>query len=138
MLWFLTKSKQKVKPRDAKSAMNCPDAETYLKQEHRWFVVVTIDKVSNNIAFIYKKIYITKLLSELGLSDGTPNKTYSQVSITKEEIINANITYYEKSDIYKNDDDKTLPVMYYLSTGKWFIWLKIDLTTRNVTLCKIP
>ena len=118
--------------------MNCPDAETYLKQEHRWFVVVTIDKVSNNIAFIYKKIYITKLLSELGLNGGTPNKTYSQVSITKEEIINANITYYKKSDIYKNDDDKTLPIMYYISTGKWFIWLKIDLTTRNVTLCKIP
>ena len=53
------------------------------------------------------------LLSEVGLSGDTPNKTYSHVSITKEEIVNANLTYCKKLelDIHVNDNGKALPVM---------------------------
>ena len=69
------KLKQKVKLRGTKSVLSDPDAKTYLEQLYRWFVVVTIDKVSNNNSFISKKSYITKLLFKVGFSSDTTNKT---------------------------------------------------------------
>ena len=69
------KLKQKLKLRGAKSVLSDPDAKTYLEQLYRWFVVVTIDKVSNNNSFISKKSYITKLLFKVGFSSDTTNKT---------------------------------------------------------------
>ena len=69
------KLKQKVKPRGAKSVLSDPDVKTYLEQQYRWFVVVTIDKVSNNYSFISKTFYITKLLFQVGFSSDTTNKT---------------------------------------------------------------
>ena len=110
----VTKLKQKVKPRGAKLVLNDPDVETFLEKLHRRFLFVTIDKASNKFAFICKQFYITKLMSEVGLNDDTPSRIYFQVSITKEKIINAKITYCKKLDIHVNDKDKTLPITYWL------------------------
>ena len=37
---------------------------------------------------------------------------YSEVSITKEETVNANNTYCKKLDIHVNDNVTTLPIMH--------------------------
>ena len=62
---------------------------------------------------LVKKFYI-KLLSEDGLNGDTPSKTYSQVPIIKEEILNANITNCKKLAIHVSVSDKTVPIMYWL------------------------
>ena len=94
--------------------LNDPDVKTYLEKLHRRFLFVTIGKASNKFSFIYKQFYITKLMSEVGLNDDTPSRIYFQVSITKEKIINAKITYCNKLDIYVDGKDKTLPITYWL------------------------
>lgn len=90
---MLTKLKQKVKLRTVNSALNTPVVKTYLKQLHSRTVVVTIDKASNNFPFICKKLYIRKILCEVGLNGDTPSKTYYQIPIVKNETVNTNVTY---------------------------------------------
>ena len=46
------------------------------------------------------------------------SKTYSQAPITKEGIINSNITYCKKIDIHINDNGRSLPVMYWIQNVK--------------------
>ena len=89
--------------------LNDSIVKIYLEQLHSQFVIVTIYKASNTFAFICKKIYITKLLSEDGVNGYTPNKTYYQVLITEEEIVNGSITYCKKLD-----NKKTFPIMHWL------------------------
>lgn len=84
----------------------------YLEQLHRQFKVTTINNTSNSFTFISKKFYATKLLAEVGLNSDTTNKKYSQVQISKEEIVKTNITNCEKCSIHVND--KTLSIMYSL------------------------
>ena len=70
-------------------------------------------KVNNkdtNFTLVFKrKQYIAKLVSEVGINDGKPSKTYSQSSLTKEEIVNANIINYKKFAIQFNDNGKIFP-----------------------------
>ena len=73
----MTKSKQKVKPRGVKSVLNDLNIKTYLEHIYRRFVIVTIDKAPKNFSLFCKKIDIIELLSEVGLSGDTPNKTFS-------------------------------------------------------------
>ena len=51
---------------------------------------------NNKIKAKSEAFYIAKLQSEDGLNVYTPNETYSEVSVTKEKIVNANITYFNK------------------------------------------
>ena len=53
-------------------------------------------------------------MSGVGINGDSPNKTYSKGSITTEEIVNANIMCCYKSNIYVNDNRKTLSIIYWL------------------------
>ena len=44
----ITKLKQKIKPKQAKPVLSDPDVKKHLEELHRKFVLVTIDKASNN------------------------------------------------------------------------------------------
>ena len=91
-----------------------PEVKSYLETLHKKFVIVTIDKASNNFAFICKKFYISKLLSELGELGAPKNKTYSKTDISKEKLINNNIDYCKKFGLDVIDKQKGLPRMYWL------------------------
>ena len=91
---------QKIKPKQTKLVLCHPDVQKHLEELHRKFVIVTIDKESNNFAFIHRKFHISKLLTNV-----SPNKNenltsrYSQTQKCKEELIKANIKCYKKIDI---------------------------------------
>ena len=55
----------------------CLDALEQLKDQ---FVVVPIDKASNNIAFVCKRFYAQVLVSELGLDNKNSCPTYEKVN----------------------------------------------------------
>ena len=107
----ITELKQKIKPKQTKLELSNPDVKKHLEELHRKSLNVTIDKGSNNFAFICRKYYIFKLLAEV-----SPNKnrnstsTYSKTQNSKEEIIKTNIKYCKKCDLRKlTEQDKTLP-----------------------------
>ena len=57
--------KQKIKPKQTKPVLSDPDVKTKMEELHQKFVIVTIDKASNNFAFICWKYYISKLITEV-------------------------------------------------------------------------
>ena len=84
----------------------------YLKDLQTIYCIVLIDKVSNNFCFICKKIYVSKLLEEIGWS-GIQSDTFKLVNKLKEEVIDDNITLSSKLNLEHQNDFKTLPIMYW-------------------------
>ena len=66
----ITDNKQKIKLKQVKPVLSDPDVKKHQKELHRKIVIVTINKASNNFAFICRKHYISKQVAE-----GSPNKT---------------------------------------------------------------
>ena len=106
---------------------------------HQKFVVVTIDKASNNFALICRKYYIPKRLADV-----SPNKNEKfNINIftnTKvKEIIKTNIKYWKKFDLKVIKQDKTLPIMYWLPnmhktpTGARFILASKNCSTTPLS-----
>ena len=77
------------------------------------FVIVTIDKAANNFAFICKKYYINRLMSEVGIPQGN-NLTYRTVDKNIDDIIGDNIALCEKFGLETTENDKCLPIMYWI------------------------
>ena len=105
--------KKKTKYRIIKPILKDPQVIKYLEEFHHKFVIVPIDKASNNFAFICKKFYISKILSEVGIN-GIPNPTYELSNITKDDITNNNLKFLHKFDLKISDDQKGLPMMYFI------------------------
>ena len=59
------KLKTKIKPSFKKPLLPDPDVLAYLATLHGKYVIFPIDKASNNFAFVPKKFYISKILSEM-------------------------------------------------------------------------
>ena len=75
--------------------LNTPDVMKYKQDLHARFVIVPIDKASNNFAIICKRFYIQVLKGELGvLSDGlvVGNSVYQPVSLEKDDIFDEHDT----------------------------------------------
>ena len=96
-----------------KPVLQDPDVKQYLENLHNNFVIVTIDKAASNFAFICKKYYITRLLSEVGIPQGN-NLTYKKLDKNKDEIIGDNIALCEKFGLETTENDKCLPIMYWI------------------------
>ena len=98
---------------------NGPGVKAYLEQLHRRFFILAIEKSSNNLLFIIctsiicEKYCITKLLFVVGLKGSKPSEIYSQSTINKEEIVDANITNYKK----KNAEAAETPLEVFLGKG---------------------
>ena len=77
------------------------------------FVLVPIDKASNNIAIICKCFYIERLLSEVGLSEKTSNTC--DISTEKPElIVDTNIHLCKSLNISVTEKMYCLPFMYWM------------------------
>ena len=104
--------KNKVKPAVVKSTLKDPEVRKYLDDIHSKFVLVPIDKASNNIAIICKQFYITRLLQEVGLCNTTSN-TYSLDSSSAVDVVNTNIDFCKSFNLEVPDRLKSLPFMYW-------------------------
>ena len=92
--------------------LNDNDVKAYLSEFHQKFVVVPVDKASNNFSFICKKFYVSKILNEIGII-GVTNPTYKLSNKTKEEIIFENFCFSKKFGLSPDEKDKSLPIMYW-------------------------
>ena len=80
----------KFKPQQTKQILKDRNALNSLHQLHDRFVLVPIDKASNNVAIICKKFYVHRLLQEVWVSENKSN-TYILSSRNKLDIINNNM-----------------------------------------------
>ena len=85
---------------------------------HENFIVSTVDKASNNFAFVCKKFYLTVLLNELGFDDNLQpigNVTYSPIKVDREEIIDRHNR--ELTNLFKiglSNENKVLPRLFWI------------------------
>ncbi|WP_456235821.1 hypothetical protein [Soonwooa purpurea] len=84
-----------------------------LKELHNKFVITPIDKAANNVAFICKRYYIERLLSEVGLN-GMSSATYKISTRDPNEIILNNIELCEKLGLNMESKMKKMPTMYWI------------------------
>ena len=72
-----TELRQKIKPKQTELVLSDPDVKKHLEGLHVQFVIVTIDKASNNFAFICSKYNISKLLADVSRNkNGNSTSTY--------------------------------------------------------------
>ena len=105
--------KRKKVPSATKQVLKDAEALSALADLHSKFVVVPIDKASNNVALICKRFYIQKLLDEVGVP-GDMSPTYKLSERNPEDVIADNSILCEKFDLSLDDRMKTLPFMYWL------------------------
>ena len=85
----------------------------YLNELHEKYVLVPINKATNNIAIICKKYYVTVILKEIGILDAG-NETYEKNDKNQEEIIRDNLEYNTCLKLSNGSKDKSLPIMYWI------------------------
>ena len=105
--------KKKLNFRKVSPLLQDEETQKYLKEIHEKFVMVPIDKATNNIAFICKKYYIDRILKEIGL-DGTPSTTYEISNQNSETINSINFELCERLYLNIPKDSDTLPIMYWI------------------------
>ena len=103
-----------LKVQQTNPVLSDPEVKSYLENLHRRFVIVPIDKASNNFAFICKSFYISRLKAELAQSDSNNNSTYKLSLKNPEELIEQNINLCKKFDLTVTEKEKSLPIMYWI------------------------
>ena len=87
----ITYLKNTLKPPHTKQTLKDTDVLSYLESLQKKYVIVAIDKAANSFAFIWKKFYINKLLSEI-----SDNNTYLHTEKSKDSVIEENTKICEK------------------------------------------
>ena len=105
--------KSKKVPSATKPILEDEEALSALSELHRKFVVVPIDKATNNFAIICKRFYVQKLLNEVGIPGDTCS-TYKISERNPDDVIGDNSLLSEKFGFNLEDRLKTLPFMYWL------------------------
>ena len=105
--------KPKVKIQHKKKIIEEPGTKQYLEEFHAKYVIVPIDKASNNIAVICKKFYVDVILKELG-KIGECNQTYSDALKSKEDIIADDFAYIKHLKLDVQNENNKLPIMYWM------------------------
>ena len=96
-----------------KPVLEDPEIKEYLEKLHKDFVIVPIDKASNNVAIICKPFYIKVLVEEVGIPDGA-SSTYTMSSLEKNHIIDNNILVCDRYKLVVSESEKCLPYMYWM------------------------
>ena len=81
-----------------------------LEDLQQQFVIVPIDKASNNIAFVCKAFYIKRILDEVGVTD-LPSDTYKICNRDIQNIVQNNVQICDK---FRLKGYETLPIMYWM------------------------
>ena len=100
-------------PSTTKPVLEDEEVQSALTELHSKFVVVPIDKASNNVAIICKRFYIQKLLGEVGVP-GDTSPTYKMSNRDMEDVIGDNEMLCEKFGLSLEDRLQTLPFMYWI------------------------
>ena len=82
--------------------------KSYIKDIHSKFVLVPIDKASNNISIICKKYYVQVLKEKI-----TNSGNFQPVNNTKESVLTDSKLYLTYINIFKKDNDN-FPVLYWI------------------------
>ena len=106
--------KLKVTPRRTNPVLKREDVQNYLKYLHKHFVLVPIDKASNNIAIICKRFYVEVILKETGVLGNVGNPTYTHSEKVALDIISENCEYTSRLGYSVSENDKVLPIMYWI------------------------
>ena len=101
------------KPQQNKQVLKDEGAINCLNDLHKKFVIVPIDKVSNNVSIICKRFYVQRLLREVGVF-GDESDTYTLSHKGKYNIINNNLQFSEKLGFRTIEANKALPIMYWM------------------------
>ena len=105
--------KSKITISATKPFLQDQDVTSALAELHNKFVIVPIDKASNNIAIVCKRFYIQKLLNEVGVP-GDASSTYKLSERNPDDIINDNSMLCEQFSLKLEERLKSLPFMYWL------------------------
>lgn len=100
-------------PQPCKPALKDEEVLRELQLLHDKFVLVPIDKASNNIAIICKQFYVKKVLSEVGGS-GDPSDTYELIGTENENVIERTLDMCKRFGLDTTEKDKALPYMYWM------------------------
>ena len=82
---------------------------------HKHFVITTVDKASNNYAFICKKFYINKMKNELGIGDNrvVGNDVYTYCNnLSVQEVITSQCQQLEQLHKEVKENNKKIPKLY--------------------------
>ena len=79
---------------------------------HDKYVIVSANKVPNNIVFVCKSHYIDCLIKELGIDNSLGNPTYTSTTLAKEEIQDNHRSVLCSFEISTNDEELGLPSLY--------------------------
>jgi hypothetical protein len=81
----------------------------HLSLLHEKYVIVSADKVPNNIVFVCKSHYIDYLIKELCIDNALSNPTYTPTTLTKEEILDNHRSVLCSFGISTIDEELDLP-----------------------------
>ena len=131
--------RNKITSQPTKPVLKDPTVKTYLDDLHKKFVIVPIDKASNNVAIICKRFYIASILDELGIP-GNSSLTYEVIDIPASTIIDEN-NHLVQSILGKNLDERSrslpqiywMPKMHYTPCRKRFIIASSQCSTKPIS-----
>ena len=135
----ITTLRSKITPQATKPVLKDPTAKAYLDELHTKFVIVPIDKASNNVAIVCKRFYITSILDELGIP-GNTSPTYELVNRSASSIIETN-SILVQSNLGINLEERSLslphiywmPKMHYTPCRKRFIIASSHCSTKPLS-----
>ena len=93
------------------------EVEEYLKYIHARFVIVPVDKASNNFSIICKKFYINTLMQELGFQQGVPkgNSVYSFTNLNLSGVCESHCSKLKDLNIRLTKENCHIPYLYWTS-----------------------
>ena len=90
----------------------------YLKYLHSKFVIVPVDKASNNFAIICKKFYLEVLMKELGIGNNKfviGNSVYQYVNKSSRQFFSEQIKANKEIGYVLDEENKYIPLLYWTS-----------------------
>ena len=91
------------------------EAVKCLSSLHDKYVIVPVDKASNNIVFVCKSYYFECLIKELGINNNTSsNTTYKPTSFDKDEILANHRSFMTSLNIPSGKESEDLPYLYWI------------------------
>ena len=102
-----------VKYNVSKPVLKDDSSVSCLENLQQQFVIVPIDKASNNIAFICKAFYIKRILDEVGVTD-LPSDTYKICDKDIQNIVQNNVQICDKFRLKVEEGYETLPIIYWM------------------------
>ena len=114
----ITTLNNKIKTKHIKSVFKDQGVKNQLILLKEKFVIVPIDKATNNIAFICKHFYAKILVKEFSFPNTVRNydTTYHRIhNLNKDQIIQNHKTYLKQlNNMELKEDMKSLPCMYWI------------------------